>query len=191
LGDLERVRELVDPETYRTAVRRLLEERIDVNVGVMGVARPNGDVFLTDWSRRMERANGTRIPLLDEMLVVALLAQHRHALVDEAWNCPADEYFRRTNLADARIIHYFADGHRVHGFRLGRNRATWAGKRWYEIHRQADRELDLRRWRLLDPTFQRPAGRVVSAGSRTVRSVSRRTADLRLRLRRVAADVGQ
>lgn len=188
-GELDQIRDLVDPEALEATTRRLLEERIDVNVGVMGVARPRGDAFLADWSARMERGNGAGIQLLDELLVVALLSQHRHALVDEAWNCPADEFFRRTNLADARVIHYFADGHRVHGLRLGRNRSTWAGKRWYEVYEQAALELDLRRWRYLDPTFQRPASRFVAAGTRAARSAVRRATGLGRRLGRPAVDV--
>jgi hypothetical protein len=68
--------------------------------------------------------------LLDEMLVVALIGDYPHFLADEIWNCPADECFRRTNLADAVIIHYFADGHHLFGNqRMGRNPGTWAGKK--------------------------------------------------------------
>ena len=188
-GQLDQIRGLVDPEAFRTTTRRLLEERIDVNVGVMGVARPRGDAFLADWSARMERGNGAGIQLLDELLVVALLGQYRHALVDEAWNCPADEFFRRTNLADARVIHYFADGARVRGLRLGRNRSTWAGQRWYEVYEQAALELDLRRWRHLDPTFQRPPSRLVAAGTRAARSAARRATGPGRRLGRPAVDV--
>lgn len=187
VGHLDDVRGLVDRETYATAARRLVEERIDVNVGVMGVARPQGDAFLADWSDRMERGKPDRIPLMDEMLVVALLAEHRHALVDEVWNCPAAEFFRRTNLADARIIHYFADGLDAQGIALGRNRSTWAGVKWYELYRQAAEELDLDRWARLDPTFRRPRGPLATTGTRAVRSAERRTAAARMRVRRLMA----
>ena len=149
---LEDVRELVDATTYADAVRRLLDERIDVNVGVMGISRPLGDTFLTDWAERMERGRSTRIQLMDEMLAVALVAKHRHFLTDEKWNCPADEFFRRTNLADAHVIHYFADGNQVYGIHLGRNPASWAGKKWYKAYRQAAQHIDLSRWVRADPT---------------------------------------
>jgi hypothetical protein len=187
LGLLEQVRELVDAETYATAARRLLKARIDVNVGVMGLSKPAGNPFLAAWTKLMEGKGVDRIRLLDEMLVIALLPRHGHFLADESWNCPADELFRRTNLADARIIHYFADGQRVRGLRLGRSRATWAGQKWYEAYRQAGRDLDLRRWTRLDPTFERPPSRLVSASLRAIRSVSRRTAGLYGRLRELSA----
>lgn len=162
---LEGVRELIDADTYTEAVRRLLEERIDVNVGVMGISAPRGEAFLSDWSERMERGRSARITLLDEMLVVALISKHRHFLADEKWNCPADEFFRRTNLAEAGVIHYFADGIRVHGIRLGRNPATWAGKKWYETYRQAGRHLDLSAWERIDPTFVGPLRRLFAYGT--------------------------
>jgi len=155
---LEDVSELVDPETYTAAVRRMLDERIDINIGVMGIARPLGDAFLADWAERMERGRVKRIQLMDEMLAVALSAQHRHFLAEEKWNCPADEFFRRTNLADAHVIHYFADGNQVHGILLGRNPRSWAGKKWYKTYQQAARYIDLRRWVRSDPIRQRHPG---------------------------------
>lgn len=148
---LEDVRELVDPATYAEAVRRMLDERIDINIGVLGIARPLGDAFLADWAERMERGHSRRIQLMDEMLAVALSATHRHYLADEKWNCPADEFFRRTNLADAHVIHYFADGNKVHGISLGRNPATWAGKKWYRAYQQTAQFIDLSRWVQADP----------------------------------------
>ncbi len=162
---LKGVRELVDADTYTEAVRRLLEERIDVNVGVMGISVPKGEAFLSDWSERMEWGRSARITLLDEMLVVALISKHRHFLAEEKWNCPADEFFRRTNLAEAHTIHYFADGIRVHGIRLGRNPATWAGKKWYETYRQASRRLNLGAWERIDPTFAGPLQRLFAYGT--------------------------
>ena len=164
LALLEGVRPLIEPETWEKATRRLVDERIDVNVGVMGISRPRGDAFLTDWSERMERGRASRIDLMDEMLVVALLADHRHELAEEAWNCPADEFFRTTNLADANVIHYFADSHLLLGSRLGRNPATWAGQKWIEAHDDCARHLDLHRWRWKDPTYPGVAGRLVARG---------------------------
>lgn len=150
---LEQVRHLVDEATYADAVHRLTHNRIDINVGVMGIARPRGEAFLADWAERMKRGRRRSITLLDEMLVVALSAKHRHYLAGEEWNCPADEFFRRSNLADARVIHYFADGARVMGIRLGRNPASWAGKKWFETYNLAARSMDLGRWTRLDPKF--------------------------------------
>ena len=147
------IRGLVDEQTYKVGINRLVNDRIDVNVGVMGIASPAGDAFLADWAERMERGRSQQILLIDEMLAFALLANHQHFLANEIWNCPADEFFRRTNLADARIIHYFADGCRVHGIRLGRNRDTWAGKKWYAVYRQVARQIDLRHWTQCDSTF--------------------------------------
>jgi hypothetical protein len=152
---LKGVRNLVDRETYAEALRRMRDERIDVNIGVMGISRPRGDAFLADWAERIERGRGQGSLLLDEMLVVALLPKHRHFLADEEWNCPADEFFRRTNLGDARVIHYFADGTSVHGIRIGRNPATWAGRGWYAAYADARRELNLAVWESSDPTFAR------------------------------------
>lgn len=162
---LEGVRGLVEADTYTEAARRLLEDRIDINVGVMGISVPQGEAFLSDWSERMERGRSARIKLLDEMLVVALASKHRHYLAEEKWNCPADEFFRRTNLAQARVIHYFADGFRVHGIRLGRNPATWAGKKWYAAYRQAGQSLELGAWERTDPTFSGPLRRLFANGT--------------------------
>jgi hypothetical protein len=92
------------------------------------------------------------------------LARHRHFLADERWNCPADEFCRRTNLSDACVIHYFADGIRVHGIRLGRNPATWAGKKWYDTYRDAARKLDLKQWQAADPTFTPALRRLFALG---------------------------
>jgi len=153
VGHLESVRGFLDADTHAEAFRRLVEERIDINVGVMGISRPLGEPFLADWSERMERGRSSGILLFDEMLTVGLAGKYPHYLADEKWNCPADEFFRRTNLADARIIHYFADGLRVHEIRLGRNPFTWAGKKWYEACREAGQVLDLGPWKSTDPAF--------------------------------------
>src|SRR5581483_8442512 len=159
---LNGVRHLVDADTYAEALRRLLDERVDVNVGVMGISRPRGDAFLHDWAEGMEKGRSADIPLLDEMLTLALLPKHHHFLADEKWNCPADEFFRRTNLADACVIHYFADGWRVGRIRIGRNPATWAGQKWYRAHAGMSRRLDLAAWERSDPTFTGPLRRAAA-----------------------------
>lgn len=64
---LRGMRGLVDEAVYAAAERRLLDERIDVNVGVMGVSRPLGDRFLEAWAEVMERGRSRQVPLLDEM----------------------------------------------------------------------------------------------------------------------------
>jgi len=64
------------------------------------------------------------------------------------------------------VIHYFADGIRVHGIRLGRNPATWAGKKWYDTYRDAARKLDLKTWEAADPTFTSALRRLFALGIR-------------------------
>jgi hypothetical protein len=157
---LKGVRNLVDGDTYAEALRQL-DEGVDINVGVMGISRPRGDAFLHDWGERMEKGRSANIPLLDEMLALALLPKHHHFLADEKWNCPADEFFRRTNLADACVIHYFSDGSRLGGTRLGRNPTTWAGRKWYAAHAAMGRSLDLAAWERSDPAFAGPRRRAV------------------------------
>lgn len=143
---LANLKPIIDPELFEQATRRMFEDRIDINAGVMGISRPKGDAFLSDWSKLMEKGRGRSIDLLDEISVVALSAKHQHYLADEIWNCPADEYFRRTNLADAKIIHYFGDGSRVYSNQLGRNPHTWAGRKWFEACVETQKRIDLREW---------------------------------------------
>jgi hypothetical protein len=151
---LKNVEGIVDPAAFERALSRMCDNRIDINIGVFGISRPRGDKFLNDWAQRMEMGRGKSILLLDEMLVVAMINDYPHFLAGEIWNCPADEFFRRTNLADARVIHYFADGHRLLGDqRMGRNPRTWAGKKWYEAYFETASVLDLSRWRVLDIKF--------------------------------------
>ena len=165
-GWLADVRGLLDADTYERALRRLMDEKIDINIGLMGISRPRGDAFLADWANRMEIARTemqagrmkTAI-LLDEILVVALVCRHPHVLADEKWNCPADEGFRRTRVPDARVIHYFAEGGRCNGRVMGRNPVTPAGKLWYRSYNEAARHLDLQRWCDADPMFVGRLGR--------------------------------
>jgi hypothetical protein len=138
----------------------------------------------------MEIGRDLKVVLLDEMLVVALIDRYPHFLADEIWNCPADEYFRRTNLSDAVAIHYFADGvHLFNDRRLGRNPQTWAGRKWYEACFKTAGVIDLTDWRILDPKFDRsvepvfagPPGAALRYGLRDVergiRSVRNRLLD--------------
>lgn len=183
---LENIQDLVERSTYDRAVQRLAD-RIDINIGVLGVSRPRGDGFLADWAECMERGRNRAILLLDEMLVVALVGDYPHYLADESWNCPADEYFRRTNLADASIIHYFADAHFLLGHRMGRNPATWAGRIWYACYFEAATAHDLKRWRVLDRSFDWKAEPLlangpVMAAKNTLRNAERAIRRARKRL---------
>ncbi len=150
---LEGVRNLLAPKTFEIAMHRLVQEKIDVNIGVFGISLPRGAAFLNDWAAHMERGRGKNILLLDEMLVNGLLGIHDHYLADEAWNCPADEYFRYTNLADAKVIHYFGDGDTRLGSRMGRNPATWAGMLWFQMYKEASDIIDFGPWRTHDFTI--------------------------------------
>ena len=144
LGHFQAVAHLVTPEQFERAAGRLLNDSIDINAGVMGSTKPRGDAFLAELSRGIER--GRTILLVDESLTNVLIPGFRHNLADESWNCPADEMFRRTHLSDARIAHYFADGQVVDGRRLGRNRATEAGKLWFEAFDEIQEQLPVDRW---------------------------------------------
>ncbi len=183
---LENIRDLVDRPTYDRAVRRMVD-RIDINIGTLGISRPRGDAFLADWTKHMERGRNRSIPILDEMLVVALVGGYPHYLADESWNCPANEYFRRTNLADASVIHYFADAHSLFGQRMGRNPATWAGRLWYACYFEAAAAHDLKQWRVLDRSFDWKAEPLlangpVMAAKNTLRNAERAVRRVRKRL---------
>ena len=163
---LENIRELLGPARFELAVRRMIDDRIDMNIGVLGISRDRGAGFLSEWAELMEKGHARKIDLLDEMLVVGLIAGYPHHLADEIWNCPANEMFRRTNLADAIVIHYFADGYPLWGDqRMGRNAATWAGRKWYAAYREAATALNLRPWRFLDPNFDRRAEPALANGA--------------------------
>lgn len=149
---------LIGPELHEQALRRMLDDGIDLNIGVIGISRPRGDAFLADWAAALERGRGRDIAIMDEMLVVGLVNRHPHWVAEERWNCPADAPFRTTSLDEAAAIHFFADGHLLDGrVRLGRNRHSEAGQMWYDAWREAGRALDLARWRRLDRRFDRHA----------------------------------
>lgn len=150
----ETVKELLCPDLFERTIERLVSQRIDLNIGVLGICRPRGNGFMEAWEHHMEKGRGQGIPILDELLVCALVNNHPHHLAGEIWNCPADEHFRRTNISDAKVIHYFADGHCISGVhRMGRNYNTWAGRKWYQAYVEATATLDLERWKMLDDLF--------------------------------------
>jgi hypothetical protein len=146
VGLINGIRHLISDETYARAIQRVTTDQQDVNIGVLGIARPAGNRFLRDYATHMEEGRKGPVALLDEMLVVALLSRHPHCLAEEFWNCPADEFFRRTNLRDARIIHYFGEGSSYRSMVFGRNRNTWAGKIWFDAFESAARDLPLDKW---------------------------------------------
>ena len=160
VATLQGIKSLVEPHEYEVAYDRMVEQGIDVNVGVMGISRPKGDGFLMDWAQHMDRGSAMRPALMDEMLTLVLYHKHAHILVDEKWNWPSRKYFRgATPLADARVIHYFADGSRFRGERMGRNRNEEPGQKWEVAYLEAGQHLDLDRWRKYDPYYDGPLKR--------------------------------
>jgi hypothetical protein len=143
---LNDIKHLLSDDEYRQTIRQLLVDEIDVNTGVVGHVKGKGDAFLQDWIRRIEQ--GVSIILIDEILAVSLLHRYPHFLADEKWNCPADEFFRKTNLRDAAIIHYFADGTRLRfgNIVLGRAGHTWASTKWFSHFYKVRSEYKLSEW---------------------------------------------
>jgi len=162
---LKGIAALVGQQRYERAVVRVRDERVDINVGVMGFARPRGDGFLAEWSECMEQGRGQDILLLDEMSIVALAEHHPHYLADEQWNCPADEIYRSIDPAEAKILHFFLDGAIINGRRIGRTLETWTGRQWFEAYRAAKKDINLSRWRLGDESFPRDAERPFESGA--------------------------
>ena len=156
VGALDGVKSLLAPQDYSAAFERLVVQGIDVNIGLMGFSRPTGDAFLLDWADHMERGRDLKAFIMDEILVSALHGRHRCELVDDRWNCPANEFHRLTNITDARMIHYFSDGGRMFGAKVGRNASSLAGRTWLKAYAEANQHLDLRRWRKYDPYFDGP-----------------------------------
>lgn len=166
VGHLQSVKELLKAEDYAMAHQRMVKEKIDVNIGTIGISRPLGDPFLVEWADHLERARGQEIELLDELLVVALIGKYKHFFADEKWNCPADEYFRQTNLTEAKIIHYFGDGAKIGKIRMGRNRNTWAGRKWFEAYGEAAQKINFRPWRAHDYAIASPLERLLAFSPR-------------------------
>ncbi|MFN0264226.1 hypothetical protein ACKTEK_10155 [Tepidamorphus sp. 3E244] len=184
---LQEVEPIVGKEAVAEAVRKIYEESTDINIGVLGLSLPKGQAFFDDYSRCMEQGRGQDIVVLDELLTVALVTRHGHALMDESWNCPADEYFRTIGLLDAKVIHYFIDGWRLCGVRHGRNPSSWSGRMWYRAYEEAARDIDLRRWRRADVSFASATDRYFAHGfdhgiSETFKRLERKVRHARYRL---------
>lgn len=161
VGHLQSIRPLLTKEDFDSAIDRLVTQGIDINIGMLGFARPKGEAFLQDWAQRLERGRNLKADIMDEMLIVGLYWKYPHVLADEKWNCPASEYFRGTCVADARMIHYFADGNRFFGAKIGRSSSSWAGRLWLAAYSEASQHMDLKRWRRHDSYFDGPLKRIV------------------------------
>lgn len=140
------VKHLLNDDEYRQTIKQILVDEIDVNTGVVGYVKGKGDAFLKDWVERIEK--GHSLMLIDEIMAVSLLHRYPHFLADEKWNCPADEFFRRTNIRDAAVIHYFADGIRLPfgNIVLGRAGHTWASIKWFNHFHKVQSEHKLIEW---------------------------------------------
>jgi hypothetical protein len=160
VGHLQSVKTLLTQTDFDGAMDRLLRGT-DINIGMLGFSRPKGNAFLQDWTEHMERGQKLRAVIMDEILIVSLYWKYPHALVEDKWNCPASEYFRQSNVGDARMIHYFSDGTWIFGARIGRSTSSWAGRKWFEAYREAELHMDLKRWRRRDPYFYGPITRLV------------------------------
>lgn len=143
---LNDIKPLLTESKYKRAMEQLLTDEIDVNTGVVGYRKGKGNTYLRDWDGRIER--GRSIVLVDEMTAVALRHKYEHFLADEKWNYPADEYFRKTNLRDAAVIHYFADGERLPSGDIvpGRAGRTWAASKWFDYFHNVRSEYDIQPW---------------------------------------------
>ena len=188
---LDMMRPLIGDAAHDLTLNRFVHDRIDINIGVFGISRPKGDAFLAEFAQNMEDGRDLSVPLFDEMLVNALVGKYPHFLADEKWNCPADEFFRCTNLADAIAIHYFGDGSKVFDVHspMGRNIRTWAGKKWYAAYFELARTMDVSLWRKLDRNFDRRAeppfahgpGLTLRYWAKDVENALRRVRDILLR----------
>ncbi len=172
LRRIESINHLFTPEEIEKARKRLLLDRIDVNVGVMGLSQPKGLPFFEEYSRLIEKGRG--IELIDESLANLLIARYPHYLAEEEWNCPADNIFRKTALSEAKIIHYFADGYEPFGKRLGRNRATEAGQIWFKTFKEMHQTLPVAYWQKFDTLPHSGVGRVKYFAKRFSGKVARR-----------------
>ncbi len=148
IDHLDETAPLLSDEEYTASRKMLLEDGIDVNVGVMGYCRGRGDAFMRDYTGRLENAvdKGMTGFVVDEMLAMALCHKYPHNLVSEKWNCPADKYFRKINVEEANILHFFADGATVECGILGRKPGTQAGEMWFSTFTDLVGKVDLAHW---------------------------------------------
>jgi len=152
LGHLDDIRTLLSEEEFSAARKKLLEDRIDINIGVMGYSKGRGDAFMRDFFVRIEKAKKRKMTMscLDEMIILALSNKYPHHLAEEKWNCPADVFFRKTSLKEAVIVHYFADGAQVEGRKMGRQPNTEAGPLWFSKFNELSEKVDLSYWKKYD-----------------------------------------
>ena len=145
---LDKTKHLVSESDYERTRYRLLEENIDINIGVLGHVKDKGAPFLSELLEIVDKNRSTE--LVDEMVTNILVSRHDHFLADEAWNCPSDDRVRRTSLKDAKILHYFADEFFIGGRFLGRNPATPEGQLWFQTLNEMNEEHDLGHWLIYD-----------------------------------------
>jgi hypothetical protein len=150
---LDGVKSILKPEDYEATRERFIVQGIDVNIGLMGFSRPKGDAFLLEWAAHLEQGRSLHAPIMDEMLINALLGRHRCYLTGDMWNCPASEFYRFTSPYEARMVHYFSDGNEIFGARMARSTSTLAGRLWLKAYAEAGQHVDLARWRKYDPFF--------------------------------------
>ena len=159
IDHLNDIRHVLQKEEFEAASDGLLNRNLDINIGVMGCVKGKSDAFLRELDERI-RAYAAQERIIkfpvDEMLTLALSYRYQHYLAEEKWNCPEDEFFRRTDIKDANIIHYFAEGLERGGRVLGRSRDTEAGKLWFAKLEELSRDQKLDYWLKLDPFFNRP-----------------------------------
>ena len=152
LGHLEDIRPLLSEEEFFAARKKLLEDKVDINIGVMGYSRHRGNVFMRDFLIRIKKAKKRKMTTscLDEMIILALSNKYPHYLAEEKWNCPADVFFKKTSLKEAVIVHYFADGTQVEGCKMGRQADTEAGRLWFSKFNELSEKIDLSYWKKYD-----------------------------------------
>ena len=145
---LEDIRHMVSEEDFQNTKHRILEEEIDINIGVFGYVKGGGDALLNELIEIIARDHTP--DLVDEMVTNVLASRHEHHLAEESWNCPSDERFRRTTLEAAKVLHFFADGHFATGRFLGRNPKTPEGRLWFQTLDEMNRQYAFDHWSTYD-----------------------------------------
>ena len=105
IGVLLQLRPILSEEEVKMARYRILKKRIDINIGVFGYVKDKGAEFLNEFTSKMDLAfqKGMHPGILDEFVIISIIYKHPHCLADEKWNCPADEFFRKTDIKKASI----------------------------------------------------------------------------------------